>query len=301
MERGGVLAVESNTCNFLVRYDGAALADNTMDVAQLAPALLSLSEALSGLNALANKDSAKVSLQVRALNKGCFIIDFLINQNILAQIGELLTGAGVAGYCNAYTLLRSLVDLLELKRRLAGRKPDKVTTPDASGTVTYIFGDQTFSVNLFTHAGYQNPAVNAACSKIVEPLNSAGIDSVSISDDETESIFTKDDVAAISAAPEDRVLSENEVDCIIVIEMISFKDQSKWRVKRGERDTIYVSISDEDFLQKIDAGEERFGKGDVLHVKLIETQTWSAGKINSSYCISKVMEHKTSAEQLSLF
>ena len=35
-----------NSHNFMLKYEGAALADSTMDVAQLAPALISLSRQL---------------------------------------------------------------------------------------------------------------------------------------------------------------------------------------------------------------------------------------------------------------
>ena len=110
-----------NSHNFMLKYDGAALADSTMDVAQLAPALISLSDALAGLNNIANQDNAKVSLQVRALNKGCFIVDLQLAQDFINQIGTLLAGTGVTAYCNAYTIVSSLVEIFMLKK-MAGRQ-----------------------------------------------------------------------------------------------------------------------------------------------------------------------------------
>ena len=111
-----------NSHNFMLKYDGAALADSTMDVAQLAPALISLSDALAGLNNIANQDNAKVSLQVRALNKGCFIVDLQLAQDFINQIGTLLAGTGVTAYCNAYTIVSSLVEIFMLKKWLGRQK-----------------------------------------------------------------------------------------------------------------------------------------------------------------------------------
>ena len=76
---------------------------------------------------------------------------------------------------------------------------------------------------------------------------------------------------------------------------------AKWKVKIGEQLSVFVSISDCEFLAAINRGEERFGKGDVLFVELETTQTLANGKIIVSYDIQKVLDHKTSAEQLSLF
>ncbi len=292
--------METNSYNFIIKYDGPALSDNTIDVTHLAPALLSLSEAINGLNAIANKDEAKVALKVKALNKGCFIIDFVLNQNLIAQVGALLTGCGIGAYCNAYTLIRSLIDLLELKRWLAGKAPEKIID-NTGNNVTYVLGNQSYTVNIYTHAGYQNQTINAACSKVVAPVKNEGINSVSFESGDETHTFTKSDLSAISATPKDVVLSQNSVTCIIIIETVCFKDGSKWKVKRGEKDSIFVTISDSAFLQKIDTGNERFGKGDFLRVELEETQTLSEGKIISTYDVKKVLEHKTSAEQFALF
>jgi hypothetical protein len=49
---------------FAFRYDGPALSEHGMDVADLAPALLSLGELIKQANFLVNRDSAKVNLVV---------------------------------------------------------------------------------------------------------------------------------------------------------------------------------------------------------------------------------------------
>ena len=291
----------NNTCNFKLKYEGPALAESAIDVADLAPALLNLSDALSSLNALLNKNDAKVALQVKAFNKGCFIVDFVLNQNILSQVGALLTGVGVSSVCNAYTLLKCLVDIVSLKKWVAGRKVDEVVFSDDGKKIIFKIKDQSRTVNYITYYGWKNPKVNASCSKIVEPLRKEGLDTVSVSMDDYGETFNKSDVDAIAAPPEEIPLLSSVSKCIVMIETAAFKDNAKWKVKIGEQLSVFVSISDDAFLAAIDRGEERFGKGDVLLVELETSQTLSNGKIMVSYNIRKVIEHKTSAEQLSLF
>ncbi|MDO4937897.1 MAG: hypothetical protein Q4E62_08275 [Sutterellaceae bacterium] len=133
----------SNTCQFKIKYDGPALSESSIAVSDLAPALLNLSEALSSLNELVNKDTSKVSLEVKAFNQGCFIVDFVLNMDVLSQIGALFTSVAVAGTCNAYTLLKCVVDMVSLKKWIAGRKADKVTFSDDNQSVTIFIDNST--------------------------------------------------------------------------------------------------------------------------------------------------------------
>lgn len=108
---------------------------------------------------------------------------------------------------------------------------------------------------------------------------------------------------AIAAAPEDIVLTSNVARRIVILGTASFKGNSTWKVKFGEfggSSSVLASISDAVSLAAIDNGTERFDKGDVLFVELKTTQTLSHGKIIDSYEIQKVLEHKTSIDQLSL-
>ena len=290
-----------NACNFKLKYDGPALAESAIDVSDLAPALMNLSDALSSLNSLLNKDDAKVALQVKAFDRGCFIVDFVLNQSILTQVGSLLTGVGVVGFCNAYTLMKCLVDVLYLKKWIAGRKVISTSTSEDGRCVTINVNGGSITVNLNTYNVWQHPKTNAACAKLVEPLNKEGIDTVSVDLGDREETFDKSDVEAIMAAPEEVKLTSSVSKCVVMIETAAFKDNAKWKVKIGEQLSVFVSISDCEFMAAIDRGEERFGKGDVLFVELETTQTLANGKIIVSYDIQKVLDHKTSAEQLSLF
>jgi len=63
---------------FQIIYDGPALENSTMDVKDLAPALLALGEAIEQANFSTNHQKASVVLNVRASFKtGCFGIEFV--------------------------------------------------------------------------------------------------------------------------------------------------------------------------------------------------------------------------------
>ena len=77
----------------------------------------------------------------------------------------------------------------------------------------------------------------------------------------------------------------------IQIESVSFKEKNKWKFSNGKF-FFNANITDEDFLAKIDSGELRFGKGDILKVKLKTVQTIAHNKLKSDYEVIKVIEHK---------
>ena len=63
-----------------------------------------------------------------------------------------------------------------------------------------------------------------------------------------------------------------------------------------EQTSVFASISDQQFLQAVDSGKERFGKGEVLVVELETIQVLKDRKIQTLWDIRKVVEHKTSVE-----
>ncbi len=80
-----------------VRYDGPALAEHSMDVADLAPALLGLSEIVKIANRKFNGDrsSVKVLVNVDSEQK-CFQFDIQITQSIIQHLTLLLSSEKIA-------------------------------------------------------------------------------------------------------------------------------------------------------------------------------------------------------------
>jgi hypothetical protein len=67
------------TEHFTVRYDGPALADHTIPVTALAPALLSLSELFNVAHGIASTNATlPPALEVRANREGSFAVDLVL-------------------------------------------------------------------------------------------------------------------------------------------------------------------------------------------------------------------------------
>jgi len=80
---------------FTIVYDGPALRDHSMDVRDLAPAMLGLGELFDAANSALNGDNARIKVQVKATEPGCFQITFEVIQTIGAQLVSLLSGPSV--------------------------------------------------------------------------------------------------------------------------------------------------------------------------------------------------------------
>ncbi|WP_022704423.1 hypothetical protein [Pseudorhodobacter ferrugineus] len=74
-----------------IKYDGPALADKSMDVAHLAPALLALSDLVKEANRYANGDRAAARIYVNAdVEQKCFELDVSVALTIWEQAKLLL-------------------------------------------------------------------------------------------------------------------------------------------------------------------------------------------------------------------
>ncbi len=273
-----------------------------MPLDSLGAALAEIGAALTCLNGLLNNRALKASLSVKAFKAGSFGIDLQLAQDFLSQIGNVLTGTSVSALCNADTLVHTLLEVIFLKKWLNGRTPELVIPDKAARQVTLQVNNTQITVSENVYVAYQNHEFQSHLVKIAEPLRTDGIDSVSVSDTTRIETVNKAELQAFQTFPDDKILSQDTVIRIVMLETAAlYKDQAKWRFKMGEGSSFFAVITDEDFLQRIDNGSERFGRGDLLKVELETVQTLSAGKILVSYNIRKVLDHKSSAEQLSLF
>jgi hypothetical protein len=80
----------------------------------------------------------------------------------------------------------------------------------------------------------------------------------------------------------------------------SFEDGNKWRFSTKDS-KFFATIKDTAFLSKVDSGQELFGKGDILKVKMLVKQSETGDfQIKNEHEIIKVLEHRR-FDQLNLF
>ena len=76
---------------FAVSFEGPAFVGHTMEVRDLAPALLALGQAFDRANGVLNGDRASVSLSIRATRPGSFELVLFLEQ-VIEGAGDILTG-----------------------------------------------------------------------------------------------------------------------------------------------------------------------------------------------------------------
>lgn len=83
--------MSSKKTYFHIVYDGPSLENNEMDIKELAPALLAISEVLEETNRLYNRGRAEVAVNVKGSFKtGCFGFDLSVTQDFLHNLFNLL-------------------------------------------------------------------------------------------------------------------------------------------------------------------------------------------------------------------
>ncbi len=87
----------SSSIHFSIKFDGPALASHQMDVRELAPALIALSNLLEEANRIAFPDSDQIRVQIKGnFKSGSFGVDLVALQTITNQIVSMLTGPGAS-------------------------------------------------------------------------------------------------------------------------------------------------------------------------------------------------------------
>ena len=99
----------ANSIHFSIKYDGPALQSHQMDIRELAPDLIALSNLLEKANKVVfpNSESVKVNIQGN-FKGGSFGVDLIAVQSITNQIVSMLSGPEAAAFSNLNTILEAL-------------------------------------------------------------------------------------------------------------------------------------------------------------------------------------------------
>lgn len=288
---------------FRISYDGAALRDHSMDVRDLAPALLSFGQLVERANVLLNGDKTSVRLNVRALSSGSFGIDLELAQSLYTQATQLLTGDFVVSALNLKDLLIGGGGLWFLYKFLRGKKPDKVERVGDSHVRLVLGGEQhVFPLELLKL--YQDMAVRKAVEDVVRPLEREGIEQFVVRDESGILVdTTKEERVYFASQPEkleDVLLSDREYEGVFAIIAPVFKDDNKWRLSDGIT-TLNVAIADKAFLERVDQRRESFFKGDLLRCKIRTRQWQTEDGLRTEHEVLTVIEHIQTGQQLKLF
>ncbi len=293
----------SESIHFSIKYDGPALVDHRMDLRELAPALIALSSLLEEANKAAFSDAAsEVRVHVQGNFKGgSFGVDLIAVQSITQQIVSIFSGTEATAAANLFAILSGIGllgagGLIGVIKWLKGRKPSTIRSEGDKSIFELKLSEsvETFEADLLTGRLYQSRIVRQALAKVIKPLEREGIDVFATGrDGKTEVVVEKADVPSfeMAASEADTVSDTLSSGVLLQIESPVFKDDNKWRFSDGAT-SFFAEIADKSFLERVNAGQERFGKGDVLIVDLRRIQSITDNGLKLEYIVAKVSEHR---------
>lgn len=300
----------SNT-SFQVVYDGPALAGSTIDVRELAPALLAFGDAIEHANFTLNDGRTSVALRVNASFKsGCFGIDFSVVQSLMNQVAGLFKDPAVVtakevtehlGFVFS-TGVSAAGGVLYVIKWLRNRKIKRVVLLD-NGKARIELDDDQLETEQRTIALLRNFKLRQALeAAIAKPLERDGYESVAISTKPEEGFFTISRAERnyfIAPPAETEELEDQTTKANLQLVNVSFKDDNKWRFYDGTTQ-FYAAILDERFIHRVQAGEENFASGDILTVTLRKRQWLEADAMKAEHEVLEVLKHRRGMAQIPL-
>lgn len=287
-----------------VAYDGEALREGTMEVRDLAPALLAFGEMCREAHALLRPGDPPLTVRVRAdFRRGSFGIDFEAVRSFAEQITAFFAGAGVTAVLNLESVLTKLVALVRWAR---GRKPKRIV--ELQGGMVRIELDDGDSQESTSDVGrlFNDAKVRQQLADVVRPLAVTGVDVFEFRDanDAPIEAVHSDElpwfVAPTGAEPAaEPLVSEVQRRAFTIVGPV-FKDDNKWRLDTGDGATISAAIDDRGFLDRVDSRELSFAKGDAIVADVRVEQVRVGTKLSTSYTIERVIEVRQAPRQMVL-
>ena len=291
-----------------IRFDGPALAEHSIDIDDLVPALLAIGELCKLANHKFNGDRASVKVLVNAdLEQNCFELNIELALTLLSQVkailsddvttaNDLLVWLGIIGVTTVPSL-----GLFKLLKLLKGRKIESSELQVQDGnnvSIIKIEGDNNHvCVYPQTSELLEDSRVIYNVQKIVKPLKNEGYEKLEfesfagwkeeITEEDANNILTTNLNTQLA-------LTEHEEPQVIITRIrvyspIYKKDAINWKFEFGDK---YETMD----ISETDIAENAIRRGgalvnDTYKVKLeITLETTQAGKFKNRYRIKEVIE-----------
>ena len=284
--------------SFRLKFDGPALQEHEIDVADLAPALVALGQMVKAANRVVNGDALDVAVKVRTVGDGSFWVELTIKaQGAYQVVRDFLVGQDV----DAILKLAGVIGLtgtigggaIAAIRKIGGRRPKRLER--RGGNVVIQFDDAAeIEVDEATARVAFDPEFRIALERVaVEPLSRPGIDVVVLEGEGVEERITEESAGAFlaPALTEDSLFETRHIKPFSIIDL-SFKPGKKWRLSDGHGRATLVTVEDASFIARVENSEIAFAKNDVLVCDVRETARQTPKGLKADYAIVHVIEHR---------
>lgn len=291
---------------FRIKYGGVAFDEHSIDINDLAPALMSLNDLIKEASFIANEDTASVSVKVRATAPGSFQILIQAIQSPASQsvikalnspetiaLATLMTFLGVGGLKDG---------LIWLVMRLKGKQPEKVAEVN-SDEVEIETKEGTLRIGKLVWQFYNSRQIRKSVYGVLKPLEKPGVEEVEFIDSQNHVTVVEKEDAKYFIPPEEnqeKLLELAPRETYVNVVHMWFKGGHKWKFSEGGASEWTAEITDANFINKLTAGDVSIRAHDFLKVRVKQIQFIKGSDITSTYEIIEVLEHKKGGEQLML-
>nr|VFK60854.1 MAG: hypothetical protein BECKTUN1418D_GA0071000_11375 [Candidatus Kentron sp. TUN] len=287
--------------NINIIYNGPGLTESTMDVNDLAPALLALGDLIDNANFVLNGVHDRTKVRVNASFKtGSFGIDFQVAHNYIHQALTLtkdIPASEIATYLGFSAT--SIMGLVQFFKFLKGRPIKKEEIIDDENIRIFV-DERKITIERKVLDLYKNHKLRESLEKLIyKPLKSDDINEFAITNDPKKGFVTVESNESEwfkSSYKETELLSEKVSEKVLKVCNPSFTG-GKWRMSTLD-DTFkfYSSISDREFQKRVLSAKESFTAGDTLKVMLKTTELQDGNNIKQEYDIIEVKEHNIESD-----
>lgn len=282
-----------------IKFEGQT---HQIDANTLINVLIHYQSVISQANKELSGGTKNIELKINALEKGSFVIDVSIVENLISNIfsNETVTylaslSSIVGGVIGAYRILKG--------------KPAK--TKEEKDAITFNINKDNVTINQTIINVYNQQVVREAISKSLETADAdnnvegmtfdsgnelAGITSFT-KEEFKDYIYT--DFDQENQMPDERI---EIVDALLTIIALNFEPGSRWQfMYNGFK--IQMIVKDDALMKAIDEGA-RFGKGDAIRVKMKIVKRYNStykAYENKSYKIVEFLEHLIAPSQKEIF
>jgi len=286
--------------DFVVSYDGPALAEHTIPVRDLAPALLALGQAFERANSILNGDRASISLEIRATTEGSFEIALTLKQ-LFDGVVDAFSGDFISSAANMKELIiggGGVFSVIALIKKLRGSRPKEVERTDDNRVILEI-DHLRLEVPAQVLDLYKDSNLRNHIEAVVRPLLRPGIDTITFRQDR-QPLETVEKTEVPYFQPGDSEDAGTTKTIIprqrLKLASVSFV-KGKWRLNDGEKIRWYA-IRDEEFTDQVEQGLRRFGTGDLLICEVVMVQSVEDdGELKLEYEITRVLNHIPQPQQ----
>lgn len=311
---------EMSETRLRIAFEGPGVEDGSIDVRDLAPALMAIGQLMQAAAKTLNGDRAQTSVRLQEVSAGSFIADLSIIQSLGEALKELFAfssahkegieaadgladlifkvGAGAAG---------ASLSLFQLLKFLKGRKPEKVERLSNGGVSITVQGGGTVIINQKVERLYSDVNVRKAAESVARATQSPGIERLRFipedsADAEALTIASDDAAAFALPEPDDEAAITEEQELVMLLQLRKVwltGETQKWDFTAGG-EIFTATIEDVNFLNKVGRGEIAFAANDYMRARVRVRQTATLKGLKIERTVVEVLDHQPANAQLRL-